>query len=682
LLSVRRFSSRDGEIGYLDLESRLESSREWTDLFFMQGPPSMTPLTVQQHPVARPRSLRRLMTRTACVSAVAVLGWSTASSTASAAPGLLAEVPLLQSGFAGLRVGAQGSDVISLQRSLIAAGINGPGGADGVFGPATRQAVVAFQTARSLPATGEVDQATSNALSSSGSGSSASGYVGLEQGARGDAVKEVQRRLGASGVYVAGGADGVYGAATARAVTQFQRWSGLTPTGAIDAKTASALGLGSSSSTSTPAPTTPPAVPSNNPYVGLKQGVRGDEVKALQVALQNTGVVVRGGADGVFGSVTATALKSFQKTNGISQTGVLTEQGAKILKLGTGGGTTTPPPASSPYLGLGVGARGAAVKDVQQALIAAGVTVRGGADGVFGNATKTALTSYQTSAGITADGTVNQATIDQLGLGSSRGPIPFASSTPPSPTPPPPATPPPSTSSNPYVGLTVGSRGTEVAELQRALQSSGLVVRGGADGVFGNVTKAALQAFQKVNGIPQTGVTTKQGVTLLALGSGGGQGAANPNSGVTVVLDRFPVQGRCFFGNTWGAARGGGRTHEGVDIIANEGNLLYAVTDGEITKLYWDQPGALAGNGFRLTQPNGTYFTYLHLSSFAPGIEVGTKVQTGDVIGFVGNTGSSATPHLHFEVHPGGGSAVNPYPYVKATDDCSNTTPQYQSSFT
>ncbi|MDA9293083.1 peptidoglycan-binding protein, partial [bacterium] len=362
----------------------------------------MTSFAMQQHPDAGSRSLRRLMARTMCVSAIVVLGYSAVAVTASAAPGALVEAPLMQSGFAGLRVGAYGSDVVSLQRALIAAGINVPGGADGKFGPATRQAVVRFQTAQSLPATGEVDQVTSNALASSRSGSSSSGETVLAQGARGDAVKDVQRRLAARGVYVAGGADGVYGAATVRAVTQFQRWNGLTPTGAVDGKTAAALGIGSSSSPSTPAPTAPPVVASSNPYVGLRQGASGARVKELQAALQNSGVVVRGGADGAFGPATTKAVKAFQAANGISQTGVLTEQGAEILNLGTGEGAATPPAASSPYLGLAVGARGQAVKDVQQALIAAGVTVRGGADGAFGNATKAALISYQTSAGVTA----------------------------------------------------------------------------------------------------------------------------------------------------------------------------------------------------------------------------------------------------------------------------------------
>ncbi|MEP1125742.1 MAG: peptidoglycan-binding protein [Ilumatobacter sp.] len=633
------------------------------------------PRTVPRTPRLRP-SIRRRLIQGVCVTALTAVVVGASGATTSAAPGAAIEAPVaVSAAFTGLRVGSQGSDVQALQRALIAAGITVPGGADGVFGPATRQAVVAFQNARGLSATGDVDQATAAALTSPGTAGTSSGAV-LSVGARGPQVTAVQKRLVALGVYLAGGADGVFGPSTKRAVTQFQGWNGLEQTGTVNAATATKLGVGApGAGSATPpatAPTTPPAA-GINAYVGLAQGARGALVKDLQTALQRKGLVVRGGADGVFGSATATALKALQRVNALSETGVVGQREAAILGLGT---ATAPPaatPSTSQYLGLEVGARGPAVKDAQQALIAAGVPVRGGADGVFGNVTKSALTTYQTALGITADGTVNQATIDKLGLGSSSAPTPMpaAGSTP--------ATP-PAAGANPYVGLSVGSSGPLVRELQTALQRTGLVVRGGADGSFGPATRTALIAFQSVNGIPQTGVVTAQGAAILGLGSGS-VGIVNPGSGGNVTLARFPVQGRCFFGDTWHDARSGGRRHEGVDIIANEGKLLYAVVDGEISKQYWDSPGALAGNGLRIAQPNGTYFTYLHMSGFAPGITVGTQVKAGDVIGFVGNTGSSATAHLHFEIHPGGGAAVNPYPYVKAIDDCSNTTPRYQSSF-
>jgi hypothetical protein len=145
-----------------------------------------------------------------------------------------------------------------------------------------------------------------------------------------------------------------------------------------------------------------------------------------------------------------------------------------------------------------------------------------------------------------------------------------------------------------------------------------------------------------------------------------------------VVLAQFPVQGNCWFTDTWGAPRSGGRKHEGVDIIAAANKFVYAVADGTLTRKYVDTPGALAGNGWRLTAPNGTYFFYAHFSAFAPNLAVGSTVKAGQVIGFIGQTGNAGTPHLHFEIHPGGGAAVNPTPAVKAVDGCKVTTPPAQ----
>ncbi|MEO6124312.1 MAG: peptidoglycan DD-metalloendopeptidase family protein [Ilumatobacteraceae bacterium] len=136
----------------------------------------------------------------------------------------------------------------------------------------------------------------------------------------------------------------------------------------------------------------------------------------------------------------------------------------------------------------------------------------------------------------------------------------------------------------------------------------------------------------------------------------------------------FPVQGKCSFADTFGAARSGGRLHEGVDLIAKSGQYIYAAADGTLTKQYLDVPGSLSGNGWRLTIPGGTYFFYAHFSGFPPGLAVGSKVLAGQIIGYVGATGNTGTAHLHFEIHPGGGAAVNPTQSVKAVDGCAVTT--------
>ena len=139
------------------------------------------------------------------------------------------------------------------------------------------------------------------------------------------------------------------------------------------------------------------------------------------------------------------------------------------------------------------------------------------------------------------------------------------------------------------------------------------------------------------------------------------------------LLRQFPVQGLCWFTDTWGAPRSGGRKHQGVDIIAPTGKAVYAADDGTLTKQYVDAPGALSGNGWRLTRADGTYYFYGHFSRFPAGLAVGSKVKAGQIIGYVGMTGNAGVPHLHFEVHPGGGAPINPTPSVKALDGCGVT---------
>ncbi len=547
----------------------------------------------------------------------------------------------------GLHQGSKGADVKALQEALIAAGITVAGGADGVFGPSTRAAVASFQTAKGLAVSGEVDAATSAALSGGSAPAASTGSGELALGAKGDAVKALQVALAGAGVYLPGGPDGVFGAATEKAVKSFQRWNGLPVTGVADSATLAKLAA-IAPAAGAPAAATPAA--SSNPSVGLKMGAQGALVKALQQALINSGVAVRGGADGAFGAATKAALISYQSANGLTADGVVDE--ATATKLGLGAAAAAPAASSNPYVGLKIGAQGSRVKDLQRGLMNTGLALRGGADGAFGAATQAVLITFQTTNGTAPTGIVGEQDATLLGLSASGAGTPQGIAT--------------------TVGYPVfGERGDRVKTMQQALLNAGIKVPGGADGIFGSSTAGAIMDFQRREGIAVTGKIDDQ--TAGKLGQAAAPAPAAPSaSGITIQA--FPVQGACWFGDTWHAPRGGGRLHEGLDIIAAEGKQLYAVVDGTITKQYVDYPGALSGNGVRVSLPNGTYFTYLHMSAFADGIGVGVPVKAGQLIGYVGETGNAATPHLHFEVHPSGGGAVNPYPIIKPADACSNTT--------
>ncbi len=142
---------------------------------------------------------------------------------------------------------------------------------------------------------------------------------------------------------------------------------------------------------------------------------------------------------------------------------------------------------------------------------------------------------------------------------------------------------------------------------------------------------------------------------------GGGNGPGAITTGGTYI-DQIvcPMPGGAY-GDTWGAPRSGGRRHEGVDIIAPRGLPIYAVTSGVVTF----KTNTLGGNAVSLVGDNGNRYYYAHLDSYVGGSR---RVFQGELIGYNGDTGNArfSTPHLHFQVHPGGGQAVNPYPTVRA----------------
>jgi murein DD-endopeptidase MepM/ murein hydrolase activator NlpD len=150
-------------------------------------------------------------------------------------------------------------------------------------------------------------------------------------------------------------------------------------------------------------------------------------------------------------------------------------------------------------------------------------------------------------------------------------------------------------------------------------------------------------ALDRLNALVAAGATTGADGGLVETGAG-----------------LCPVKGVVAFTNDWGQPRSEGRTHQGTDMFAAMGTPLVAVVDGTLT----ENSGGLGGIGLDLHGVDGVKYYYAHLS----GIERASgRVNQGDVIGYVGDTGNAlgGPPHLHFQLHPGEGEPVNPYPTAK-----------------
>lgn len=167
--------------------------------------------------------------------------------------------------------------------------------------------------------------------------------------------------------------------------------------------------------------------------------------------------------------------------------------------------------------------------------------------------------------------------------------------------------------------------------------------------------------------IPRTGPRSTVGLlealrTLQSVGIGAQDAAV-------VGMGSFPVGGLARYRDDWMEPRYTPRPHPhmGTDVFASRGTPVRAPGDG-VVKFTNEATG---GKSAYVTTADKTFFYMTHLEGFNKRLRSGQRVGRGDVVGYVGSSGnaSGSSPHLHFEVHPRGGGAVNPKPLLDSWMD-------------
>ena len=287
-----------------------------------------------------------------------------------------------------LTAGMSGSAVADLQNALVQAGYLART-VDGDYGSTTKEAVFLFQKDHGLPATGKADDATIASIRrNENSGYRNGGGVVYASGNRGDVIVDMQLRLQKAG-YLKGGIDGVYGQDTENAVRAYQKDHGFPVSGVIDEMTYNSL-KGKSSQESAQAR-------SNRPSRLYGIGDSGDRVLDIQNKLKKLGYL-DGTVDGIYGGLTANAVKAFQGDQGISETGEIDEGTLDALSQAY---------ADRPGdFSLALGDSGKKVILLQNKLLLHGYNP-GTADGVYGQSTADAVKAFQAEQNLARTGSVD-----------------------------------------------------------------------------------------------------------------------------------------------------------------------------------------------------------------------------------------------------------------------------------
>jgi murein DD-endopeptidase MepM/ murein hydrolase activator NlpD len=228
----------------------------------------------------------------------------------------------------------------------------------------------------------------------------------------------------------------------------------------------------------------------------------------------------------------------------------------------------------------------------------------GTVDGVLGPSTQSALRRFQQRAGLFVDGVPGPSTRRALGRYGKRAPLGGRA-------------------------LAFGRRGWDVAALQFALAWRGFP-SGSLDGHFGSHTNAALRRFQRWAGITPDGVAGPGTIAALR----------RPVARSPLSMS-LPLIGA--IADAYGPR--GNRFHAGIDVPAPTGTAVGAARSGRVVRAGW---GGAWGTMVVIAHGSRVRTLYAHLSRVA--VKRGQRVGTGSTIGFVGSSGESTGPHLHFEV--------------------------------
>jgi len=401
---------------------------------------------------------------------------------------------------------------------------------DGIYGPMTRNSVLMFQRIYGLPQTGTIDRRTWYEISRIygieralwemdsegkriGIGKTPPTRV-IRQGESGPLVVELQFLLDYIAMFhreipfVA--QTSRFDSLTEEGVRAFQSLFNLTADGVVGPATWRRLyevywGIKQNTTPPLPPPSNP--VPPGNmppfPGTSLRVGSQGADVRIVQQAINKLADAQPGmwriGEDGIFGNGTRDAVMAFQRIFGLTVDGIVGPNTWRRL-MEEAHMTTTPSTQTPPFPGtnIGVGSTGTNVRLIQQAINKIAPNYPGrlwtlSDDGIFGNMTRDAIFAFQSIFGLPITGVVNQATWDRLmqeasGISQEQQVPPF-----------------------PGTNIGVGFTGTNVRLIQQAINAIAPNYPGrlwilAEDGVYGNMVRDAIFAFQSIFGLPVTGV--------------------------------------------------------------------------------------------------------------------------------------------------------------------------------